>query len=416
MSRQDREGPPPAPALDGPGLYLHLPFCSAICPYCDFSVTTGGAARRRRFVDTLIAEIALAAADPWRRRDNRDAETPGTPFDTVYLGGGTPSWFEPEELDRLLAALRRQLPVRADAWVLLEANPEDVDRRRLEAWRWLGVRTLSLGVQSFDAGQLAFLGRRHDPATARRAVELALGADFATVSVDLIYALPGQEPGGWRRQLMQAVRLGAQHLSCYQLTVHSRTPFGVKRRRGELTEADEETQAELLLLTHRFLADRGFAGYEVSNFAAAAEHRSPQNLKYWRHVPYLGLGPSAHSFDGRRRWWNHRRPAPWSAAVEARRRPLAGDETLTPGELTLEAIALGLRTTDGVDFDSLPVGGTALWEHNQKLVQRLIAAGMARTTGRRLRPTLRGLAVADALARSFDLSPLTASRPAAAAG
>lgn len=373
------------------GLYLHCPFCSVVCPYCDFAVLTGRPAARRRFAESLAREIALRAGAPFS-------------FETVYFGGGTPTAQTPEELALVLEAARRHLSVGPDARVFLEANPEDVTPESLAAWRELGVGTLSLGVQSFDDEALRLLGRRHSAEQARRSVELALEAGFATVSVDLMFALPGRDEASWRRELEQATRLGPGHVSCYQLTFHEGTPFHAKRERGELTEPGEDEQAGLFHLTHELLGEAGYEAYEVSNFAKGPEHRSRHNRKYWRHEPYLGLGPSAHSFDGRRRWWNERELAPWQERLERGALPVAEAETLEPGQLALEALLLGLRTTEGVDFDALRLRtGLDLLPANERVVDRLVGDGLARLEGARLRPTLDGLAVADSLPALFEL-------------
>lgn len=379
----------PAPAIAG--LYVHVPFCSAICPYCDFSVLTGGPAARAGFVERLVAEAALVPPGPWS-------------FDTVYLGGGTPSALAPEQLARILEALRARFAIDLDARVFLEANPEDATPEALAALRSLGVNTLSLGVQSFNAAELAFLGRRHDPLQARAAVEAARAVGFDTVSVDLIFGLPGQDEAAWRRTLDEAVRLAPDHVSCYQLTIHEGTPFGVRAARGRLAELPEGSQADLFLLTHRLLADAGWPAYEVSNFARGPEHRSRHNVKYWDHTPYLGLGPSAHSFDGVRRFWNERRLGDWEARIGRGERPVAGEETLGARELALEALMLGLRTVSGLDLDRFRERyGVDLEATNGALLARLAEEGLLVPAGRRLAPTLAGLAVADGLASGFDL-------------
>jgi oxygen-independent coproporphyrinogen-3 oxidase len=392
-----------------PGLYLHVPFCSAICPYCDFAVLTGGPRRRAEFVDSLEAEIAAwrPEAERWRT------------IDTVYFGGGTPSALAPAQLARILAAARATLPVAPDAWIALEANPEDVTADSVGRWRELGIAMLSLGIQSFDAGTLRFLGRRHTPAQARHAVELALGAGFPVVSIDLIYGAGGAGESGprqpdreaeqarWRRDLEQAVALGPQHLSCYQLTIHEGTPFGFRAARGELRELPEADQAEAFRFTHTFLAGQGYAAYEVSNFARAPEHQSRHNRKYWDHTPYLGLGPSAHSFDGRRRWWNERKLRPWQAKLAAGQPPVAGSENLGRRELALEELMLSLRTAAGLDLEAFRRRHACnLAARNRPLIADLAARGLLAETGGRLVPTLEGLAVADALARAFDLGDL----------
>jgi len=201
------------------GLYLHVPFCSRICPYCDFAVRTGDAARRRRYVDHLLVEIELYAGHPLR-------------FDTIYFGGGTPSLLDAQDLGRVLDALRHGFQLADPVWVFLEANPEDVTPESLREWKSLGVTTLSLGVQSLEAASLAFLGRRHGPDDARRAVAAANEIGFDTVSIDLIYGLPGQTPDSWREEMTRALALGAQHFSCYQLTSHDRPRFRLLPRRA----------------------------------------------------------------------------------------------------------------------------------------------------------------------------------------
>ena len=411
-----------------PGLYLHIPFCSAICPYCDFSVLKAGVAARQRFVEHLLAELPLAAR----------AWSDARPFDTVYFGGGTPSQLPPEDLGRVLDSCRAQLALAPAPWTFLEVNPEDVSAGSCVAWRRLGVRTLSLGVQSFSDGALRFLGRRHDARQAWTAVETAQAAGFDTVSVDLIFGLPGQTPLAWRRELDAAVSLGPGHLSCYQLTIHPRTRFGVSAKRGELSEMPEEQQAVLFELTHRFLADAGYSAYEVSNFARGRDQESRHNRKYWDHTPYLGLGPSAHSFaivaptapvvtvldrdsgtvaaasagPRARRWWNELRTPRWEGRIAAAERPVAAEESLGPQELATEALLLGLRTAAGIDLDRFRARyGIDLLAANAALVERLVAEGHlvlrgGPEGGRWLVPTLSGLAVADGLAAAFEV-PVT---------
>lgn len=366
-----------------PGLYLHVPFCSAICPYCDFAVLTGGPERRERFTEHLISEIGLWRSDADAFRG----------IDTVYFGGGTPSALSPEQLGRIVKAVKSGLPVDEDAWIFLEANPEDVTPGSVRAWRELGVRTLSLGIQSFDVEALAFLGRRHTPEQARRSVDLARAAGFHTVAFDLIYGLPGQTVEDWRRTLETAAALEPDHLSCYQLTIHEGTPFGFRLARGKMTEAPEETQADLFLLTHTFLREAGLPGYEVSNFARSPEHRSRHNRKYWDHTPYLGLGPSAHSFSKNRRWWNERKIKPYESRLDAGERPVAGSEELTSEDLALEALMLGLRTAEGVDLK------TFRERYGADLVLPDRLEGLLNVADGRLVPTLEGWAVADTLAQ-----------------
>jgi oxygen-independent coproporphyrinogen-3 oxidase len=377
-------------AMTAGGLYVHLPFCHSICPYCDFAVLTGRPQARERFVECLLEEIAL----------QRGFEGG---FDTLYFGGGTPSLLTVAQLERILAALRAHFVLAPGTEIFLEANPEDVEPERAAAWRELGVGFLSLGMQSLDDAELRFLGRRHDAATARRALAIAGDAGFRTVSADLIFGLPGQRWETLERSLTDAVELEIDHLSGYQLEVHEATHFGRRRREGRLFEMPDEDQGRLFGRIHERLGKLGLAAYEVSNFASAAEHRSRHNRKYWRREPYLGLGPAAHSFDGRRRWWNHSSVAAWSAAVERGERPVEGEETLSAADAALEELMLGLRTAEGVDLKGYSARyGVDLVPVNEASVAVWEAAGLVLREGGRLRPTVRGLAVADTLAARLD--------------
>jgi len=370
------------------GLYLHVPFCSSVCPYCDFAVTIAGDDRRTAYLDALDREIVLSADLDLR-------------FDTVYFGGGTPSSLSPAQLGRILAAIGDNLDFAPDTTRHLEINPDDVSPATAGAWRELGFSFASLGVQSFSDEVLGFLGRSHRAADARRAAETLLDAGFATVSVDLIFGLPHQTADDWRRQLETVLSLGVQHLSCYQLTIHDGTVFGRRHARGELRELDDDGQGELYLLTHEILGAAGWQGYEVSNFATRDEHRSKHNRKYWDHTPYIGLGPSAHSFVGRRRWWNQRKVRLWTAAIEGDRSPIEGQEDLSDAELFFEAVMLGLRTSDGIDRDTLQQRfGAEVARFDEPAVERLTDSGHLRCDGPRVCPTPKGMAVAEGLVRT----------------
>lgn len=374
------------------GLYVHVPFCSHVCPYCDFAVRTGNARRRARYVDHLIDEMEHYR--DWTRV-----------IDTVYVGGGTPSCLAPEQLARLLERATVELPVRADATYAIEANPEDVSVGSTAAWRDLGFDTINLGTQSFDDEELAFLGRRHTAADSAHSVGVALDAGFRSVSVDLIFGLPDQRADIWRANLEGAIALQPHHVSCYQLTLHKGTPLHRRWRRGELHELPDTEQAELYLLAHEVLADAGYRAYEVSNFSRAARYESRHNRKYWGHAPYLGLGPSAHSFSGgRSRWWNVRQLNDWESAIDRGDRPLGGSERLRRDELALEAVMLGLRTCTGLDCDAVQKRwATDVWTPNQGTFARFAADGLVRVRGHCVQPTPRGMAIADYLARDLTI-------------
>ena len=381
----------PAHPESAAGLYVHVPFCTSVCPYCDFAVTIAGEERRRAWVDGVVREAKMY----------RDT---GLTFDTLYFGGGTPSLIEPEQLAEIIDGLRRALDVEPHASVFLEANPEDVSRQRASTWRELGVQFVSLGVQSFDDADLASLGRRHSGEGARRAVEILCAAGFPTVSADLIFGLEGRSKYQWRRQLEIALDLGVDHLSCYQLTIHEGTLLGRRVANGIAGELEDEVLTELFFLTHELLGNAGFEAYEVSNFASSREHRSVHNQKYWDHTPYLGLGPSAHSFAGGRRWWNLRKLRLWQNAMSDGQMPVDGEERPTSAQLVLETLMLGFRTPTGVDLGMVSKRFEVdLLAENCQIVEKLCESGHIEVVGSQLRPTLAGLAIADTLARSFTV-------------
>ncbi len=374
------------------GLYIHVPFCEALCPYCDFAVNVASEARRSRYVELLLTEISLRGA-------------PARPFDTLYFGGGTPSLLAASDLRRIVGA------VSSLGWLLprrrlyLEANPEDVTEASLAGFREAGVSVLSLGVQSLDPETLRFLGRRHTREEAARAIALSRAAGFETVSVDLIYGVPGEREARLRKDLEDAVALSPDHLSCYQLTVHERSLFGRRKNEGRFEECPQERQAEFFRVTHRVLESAGYQAYEVSNFARAPEHRSRHNQKYWAHVPYLGLGPSAHSFDGKSRTWNERSFFDWERRLHRGEIPIAGMEELGDEELLLETLMLRLRTPAGVDLDAIEKRfGVDLLDVNGAFIRRSLSEGLLVREGSSIRPTLDGLAVADGLASAFRIS------------
>lgn len=373
------------------GLYIHVPFCASVCPYCDFAVTIAGAERRAAWAEGVLREAAMHAPG-------------GHDFDTVYLGGGTPSSLSITTLSEVVAGLRRELRIRDDARLHIEVNPEDVTAEHITGWLGFGVRFVSLGVQSLDDAELRFLGRRHTADEAETAARMLVEAGFDTVSIDLIYGIAGQTPSGLRAQLERAAALGVQHLSCYQLTIHEGTVFGRRLRENLVSEMAAEDEATMFFLTHAVLSDLGLAAYEVSNFASGRDHQSAHNRKYWDHSPYLGIGPSAHSWVGGRRWWNRRKLRLWQREVDSGRAPIEGQERPTPNQLALEALMLGLRTTGGVDVDRvLALSGIDLVAANLTTLDRLTAVGLVIVDGRVIKPTLEGMAVADTLARSFVL-------------
>jgi len=318
------------------------------------------------------------------------------PFDSLYVGGGTPSCLPDSDLERLVQLIRDHFLFSEDTECTLEANPDDLTVARLKRFRELGVNRLSLGVQSLNDQELLFLGRRHSSVQAERAMGWAREAGFLNLSVDLMYALPGQEPGEWEKTLKRTLPFSPEHLSCYQLTLEPHTPLGRMKERGELAPPAPEAEEEFFLRTATFLEERGFLHYEVSNYAFGAEHRCRHNLKYWTRSPYLGLGPSAHSHLGEERWWNLQDISRYCRALERGKAPVAGRERLSTEQQRLEAIMLGLRTRLGVPLDLLCPGG-----RDAHVVERLRQEGVVEVRDAMVFPTTRGLLLADSLPLLF---------------
>ena len=361
-----------------PGLYIHVPFCVSRCRYCAFTSCTQ-LELRDTYLEGLAREVALRG----RTWDG---------FDSVYLGGGTPSALGVERLVKLVRGLG-PLGVLPDASWTLEVNPDDCSRELLWGARVLGFERLSMGVQSLDDRALRFLGRRHDAAAVEMAMHRAREVGFEDISLDLIYALPGQSLGHWRRQREAALRLRPTHLSCYELTVEPGTPLARAVDEGTVELPDDDHRRELLLAGAEHLEQAGFEHYEVSSFALGSEHRSRHNLKYWNHVPYLGLGPGAHSFDGFWRWWNLDDVRPWAARLARDQPPIASEETLDAEALRLERLTLGFRQLGGVPVADLRGSPVHL--------RAAVEDGLLVREGDRVIPTRLGFLVADGLALRF---------------
>lgn len=312
--------------------YIHIPFCSAVCPYCDFAVVAGQDHLARRYIDAVIAEIA--ASTPWR------------PLNSVYFGGGTPSQVHPGLLGEVLEALSRRHGLAPGAEVTLEANPEDFGRDRAAAIVRLGFNRVSFGAQSFDDSVLASLGRRHGPAEITGAVRAARDAGFESISVDLIYGTPGENDSSWASTLGRAVSLEPDHVSCYALTVEAGTPLGRDVKRGA-PSPDPDVQADRHTTADSVLGAAGLQRYEVSNWARPG-HECDYNMTVWAQGEYLAFGNGAHGFRDGVRFRNHRRLEAYIDRVESGRSPRAGQEPVQDWDAELDRVLVGLRRTAGV--------------------------------------------------------------------
>ncbi|MBE2236040.1 MAG: radical SAM family heme chaperone HemW, partial [Anaerolinea sp.] len=282
-------------------LYLHIPFCQRKCPYCDFNTYAGLNRLFEPFTAALVQEIAEAGAARGR-----------PPVRTLFLGGGTPTVLPAELLTQIVDACRAAFDLLPDAEITSEANPGTVDVSRFAALRALGINRLSMGVQSFDPAELAFLGRIHSAGEAVTAFEAARAAGFTNINLDFIYGLPEQSPATWQRTLERAIALAPEHLSLYSLTIEEGTPFGEWAAAGRLAQPSPDLAADLYEIADELLSDAGFVQYEISNWAKPGQMAdlptaNPQfacrhNLTYWRNQTYLGFGPGAHSSEASRRW------------------------------------------------------------------------------------------------------------------
>jgi len=351
------------------GIYVHVPFCLTRCGYCDFNAYAGLDHLRSRYVAALLREAELAA--PGWADDG---------FASVFLGGGTPTTLEVADLRQLLAHLREWFTVARDAEVTIEANPDTVDRAKLEGLLDAGYSRLSMGAQSFDLAVLAALERIHDPSSVRRAMCEARAAGYANVNLDLIYGAEGETPDSWERTLRETVDLGPEHVSAYALTIEPSTPLGRKVAQGGSPAPDPDLQADMFELACTVLTDAGYGHYEVSNWARPG-FECEHNLGYWERRPYVGLGAGAHAYRDDRRWWNVRPPEEYLALVEAGMLPVGGEERLQPSDAYLEEVFLRLRILEGVPSSWVEPGRA----------EPFLESGLLREDRGALVPTERGM-------------------------
>lgn len=322
------------------GLYIHIPFCERKCRYCDFYSTTD-LALKPRFLQSLIAEMQMiSVADLC--------------FDTLYIGGGTPSVFDHQDIRRILAATLQNFDFRSDSETTIEINPGSASFEQLKDYRDAGIDRINIGVQSFHQKNLEFLGRIHSVREARNALTDAHRAGFQSIGMDLIYGLPDQTESHWLEDLKQAVDYRPAHLSCYMLTYENQTPLQEDLEAGRVQPLAESKVRAQFEATTDFLENHQYFQYETSNFARIGKggkpHFSRHNLKYWTRMPYIGLGPSAHSFIEPQRSWNMSSVAEYIVAIESGRLPLDERELLTQEQQVIEVVYLGLRMTRGIDL------------------------------------------------------------------
>jgi oxygen-independent coproporphyrinogen III oxidase len=320
------------------GIYIHIPFCKQACYYCDFHFSTNLSASKEMFA-SLGREIEM-------RKDYID-----NPVATIYLGGGTPSLAETADLALLIEKIRASFDLTHDVEITIEANPDDLSKPKLESLKAIGVNRLSIGIQSFDDTVLRMLNRAHDSSMATAAISSARKAGFDNISIDLIYSIPSQAPAQWEQNIIRALDLAPEHISAYSLTIEEKTVFGRWRAKGKIVPVAEDVSAEEFDILLSLLEKAGYEHYEISNFARPGCY-SRHNSSYWKREKYLGIGPSAHSFNGSSRQFNISNNYEYIRAI-ARGETPASVEILSDEDQINDFLLTTLRTSWGTDLEKL---------------------------------------------------------------
>jgi len=369
--------------MNHPGLYIHVPFCRSKCPYCGF-FSIASTSLVERWLDAFKKEIGLYKG------------IFKEPFDSLYLGGGTPSILSPDQLKEIMDCLFAGYEFEDNPEITIEANPGDMNRKKIIGIKSMGFNRVNLGVQSFNDDELTFLGRRHSAREAAEAISLLRDSGIGNIGIDLIYGLPGQSLDALEENLEKALVFHPEHLSCYQLNIEKDTPFENMRKKGLIEPLREEMEETFFMATTEFLEDHGYVHYEISNFARGESYYSRHNRKYWDHTPYLGLGPSAHSFNGASRWWNKRSVRGYCEELEKGESPVEEHEDLTDEQIMMEKVSLGLRTRWGFDLNVLCLDSKI----NNAIIM-LEGSGYIYVKDRKVIPTKKGFMIADHLPLYF---------------
>jgi len=378
------------------GLYIHVPFCSAICNYCNFNRGLFDGALKTRYVDALVREIRGAGLKACATNDASAAEgfSPAPSADTIYFGGGTPSLLEPEEIGRIVAACEESFDVASDREVTLEANPDSVSESRLAGYREAGVNRLSFGVQSFRNEELTRLSRLHDANRARAAFAEARAAGFDNISLDLMMWLPAQRVDQWLESVNAAATLAPEHLSLYLLEVYPNAPLKDEMARARWSQAPDDDAAAMYVSAMERLDAAGYEQYEISNVARPGR-RSRHNLKYWTDGEWLGFGCGAHSTRDGVRWKNVSATEDYVARVVAGTDTAVDVRRLSADERLGDALFTGLRLTEGVNVDAIRARyGVDVSERYGRSLQPFVQAGLLRVEGSRLFLTRQGMLLA----------------------
>jgi oxygen-independent coproporphyrinogen-3 oxidase len=367
------------------GIYFHIPFCKQACHYCDFHFSTNQE-KKGEMVDALVRELEL-----------QKTYLGGEPVETVYFGGGTPSLLSVAEIETLLQAVAKNFTQVPTGEITLEANPDDLHAEKLVDLRAAGINRLSIGIQSFDDQVLHFLHRAHSASAAQQCLEQARAADFDNISLDLIYAIPGQPVETWRENILRALSFAPEHISSYSLTIEEKTAFGKWAATGKLKAVEDDLAAAQLEMLVEMLDTAGYEQYEVSNFARPGYY-SRHNSSYWQQKKYLGIGPSAHSYDGQSRQYNVANNHLYLRGLHEDKIPFT-HEALTPEDVINDYLLTTLRTAWGTDLRKLRQEFQYdLQALHGPYLDTLCAESLAIVSGDTLRLTRRGKMLADKIA------------------
>jgi oxygen-independent coproporphyrinogen-3 oxidase len=369
------------------GIYVHIPFCKKRCTYCDFHFSTTFSTYREKLIQAICLELSL-----------RSSELMNVPIQSLYFGGGTPSLLTAEELQSIVHSVRLNYQLLEHAEITFEVNPEDANVDNLKAWKEVGINRLSIGLQSFQASDLSWMNRSHSTVEGEMAIRMAQKQGFDNISIDLIYGLPDLSNEQWLHHLERALKLNVQHISAYCLTIESKTALEHFVNNGKLKRPTEDQQGEQFDLLVRTLKQAGFEQYEISNFAKDQKY-ARHNSSYWNFTAYVGVGPSAHSFNGNQRRWNIANNSKYYQQV-GKDDDWFEEETLSPTEKWNEFFLTGLRTKWGVLKENMEdLGGMTADEY--KLLTTYVETGFIFEEVDRLVLTEKGKLQADGIASAF---------------
>lgn len=371
------------------GIYLHIPFCRQACHYCDFHFSTS-LKLRGEMVQAMQQEIFLR-----RKYISGDIKT-------LYLGGGTPSILSPSELENLVSSIHDNFQILPEAEITLETNPDDLTDEKLKFWKSIGINRLSIGIQTFNDGLLKYLNRIHSGKEALGAVEKVRRHGYDNFNIDLIYALPAKGHDIWKNDVKTAITLLPKHISAYNLTIEPNTVFGNWLRKGKIIEMDEDYATKQYLYLCDSLRSAGYDHYEVSNYALPGFY-SEHNTSYWKNIPYIGIGPGAHSYNGASRQFNISNNSTYIKELRKGKIPVKYEE-LSIEEQVQEYLITGLRTSGGIDLHFLKDKfGYRLSSSGENIIEQLIERNLAQLTGNKFILNERGFLLADHVALTLSV-------------